>query len=1233
MKFKFSTLVAGALAGLLCIATGCARVDELDNRVTDLEKKFADLNPRLSSYEEQIKTLTEFKTTIEGMDLQGKFDAINKETAKIAGILSRLDNIDGAEGEIAKIKAELAALEGQGQTMFEQIDQQIKNLSNRIKNDSTALETYKKSTDQVLSAIINEIMYMGSDGKVHSYIDDIFGYLNELYGNDELLVGWILENADSIDVLAGEIATLGELYGELQGAYVDLNDRLSTIEADYLTKTVFDEYVRSAGEQAAAFAQKMKLDSTMFANRINNLEDDNVAIKKALDSLDQKIKDLQDADIALHEEISGTIERVETLEETVDGLKRTIGLLPADIKGFTEQVARHDEAINNLNGYVENLQGRMVKVEDLIYNRIQSLVYVPDYRDGMITISTGELVVGETTINLDNITSEINYQVKPDTLAPVIVSAWKAGKLLLAFDAARVNTRAEAEGVLALRVKDVELNADKIKAGKGIITVTVDPEDETMKFVNNSAVALILSDDKGNSRTTEYSNTTGKGGHLVTISFVRNPMTYGPGEYAERQYTDTEEAIFFSGREALFNIDGKNHPMTAAEVKAAGELAGQRFGGYDVSSHIGYINDKHIPEPEESFNITDNTDSVIVNLVEDKTVTVNSVNKTLVLAKKIFIKNATDTVRIFGRFKVLPLALTAELETETPVTWNFDEDIFGDNVKFNTTFPYAYNNHNIPVKVVKDNITGESALTLASFSHKTPVDYKVFKVAGEDTTEVKGPEFNNFKVAPAIKEGKLQLDSIAGFSFDYDKYFVLAKYEVKATEEAPACDTAYVKLNINIKDRENRDAIIAHTYPEVTLKIDKNFGGRLPYFVYKPNADESKNEFDYYNALPYKGTADLFAKHFKATALKTNVTKLGVTFQNTPDSIKIFVPYDKDNLEKQSVTSFVLKDTLMTEYGQKIALTFPVKVEWPNYDFKHDEYWVAQDANGFYSEVKPNYKGTDGKYNAAQLAEYDVFQVNMNQNFVVIDNDNEGKIVEDPAAAGLVIGAFLVDENHKYVNKVNGGRDAAMYNVTIDGGMISYEDSLAYVGAAKTLSIVIDGKKFLLPTSFGEGGKYYNFQVRKFEPFKYFGLIGDPVIKLDAIKTYTVNVHSFISMIDARDYECIDRVKYYANHWWVIGDGTNGFAKGNYRYFDGNAHICARHAYHISDEAFSFATSAIPQTLADKFTFNEKTGEITFNYTGEEFLQKDIVIPVEVEVEHVWGIEKATINITFQKEK
>ena len=284
---------------------------------------------------------TDYEVDIQKVDK--KVDELAQKTAA-----DLKDQVDALKAMIATLetnyKAADEALKAQIQQQIDKINGQISDLQS-TKLDKTTFDAYKAETAETLR-LLNE----------------------------------------AVDMIKENYATKEELNTAVAGIYEKLDD--------YVLKTTFEEFVKIAATKAELEAAKKDLQDEL-AKAKSELEqaikDGDEALEK---KMDEKIGKINEAIEKLEGDLEELAIRVTSLEGTVNDIVDELAFAEGDLqayiddadaatleaaKAYTDELI--DDLIDQLNEILDQIYSRLA----MALQRIQSIVYVPDYDDLKIT--------------------------------------------------------------------------------------------------------------------------------------------------------------------------------------------------------------------------------------------------------------------------------------------------------------------------------------------------------------------------------------------------------------------------------------------------------------------------------------------------------------------------------------------------------------------------------------------------------------------------------------------------------------------------------------------------------------------------------------------------------------------------------------------------------------------------------------------------------------------------------
>ena len=283
---------------------------------------------------------------------------------------------------------------------------------------------------------------------------------------------------------AETLRLLNEAVNEIKANYAtkkELEDAVAEITAkldDYVLKTTFEEFVSIAATKAELEALEKKLE------------------KELADAKEEMVQKINDAIAGVEEKIEALDERVTVLETAVADVIDELAFAEGDLQGYIDDADAAtleaamdyvDEYIDALLDYIDELMFDVWGAVTILQQRMQSIVFVPDYDDLKITVNMAyvsqevepaETVRAqgvETVKNVAVIDQPFKVQYK---FLPAQYAAWVAASYedLLVYDVKPVNTRAEEEeeeNAPALQIIAADYDDDVDETG--IITFTVQP--------------------------------------------------------------------------------------------------------------------------------------------------------------------------------------------------------------------------------------------------------------------------------------------------------------------------------------------------------------------------------------------------------------------------------------------------------------------------------------------------------------------------------------------------------------------------------------------------------------------------------------------------------------------------------------------------------------------------------------------------------------------------------------
>ena len=490
MKVKFTKLAALLLAGAALFATGCTDY-EVD--IQKVDKKVDDLTTgKVATLENQVQQLQTTLATLEA-----------KHDADIAALRTTISELETAlKEDLNAAKQRIAALEAAD----EAFKTQIAGIENTLQGHAQAIELIngeiaqlKGRLDAAEAAIknINEVLIPG----LQAQIDNLNNVVIPQMKQDIIdLQNGKLDKAEFDDYYkAAYERYTKETIDSMQAAI----DALTALTAGFPEDTTIKQYIdaianefiqKYLGVVAKAFGS-LEAMNAMEGNLLGRLEACETLL--AGDWGDQTVKQYLDAEV---ENLQGQIDdivkvkipelesRISTLETQVNDvilpqLQFAIDYENGGLQGYIDDNVL--EAYNAACDYADEWAEYIFKfIEDLyvfvanLQERIQSIVYVPDYDDMKITTNMAYIYQPvdnpfEVGVAVMDEPTKITYKILPAQYA-----LWAAYNYedILEFDVKPVNTRADEEADTAPKMEILGFEWDDNTVDEtGLITFIVQP--------------------------------------------------------------------------------------------------------------------------------------------------------------------------------------------------------------------------------------------------------------------------------------------------------------------------------------------------------------------------------------------------------------------------------------------------------------------------------------------------------------------------------------------------------------------------------------------------------------------------------------------------------------------------------------------------------------------------------------------------------------------------------------
>ena len=456
MKKNFvRVMLFGALT--LAVTTTVTSCKDNDDDIKNLQEQIDKITSTSPVSTEDMKAAvdaakTELQTKVTNLESQLK----DKETA----IKTLEENIvklkeDLAKGEgvdVVALAKKLAESENELVTLIKANDQTIKDLNASVKelNDMSGI------LDKLVAAEKN---YKNNNGDLSGFYDTSFDkFINQS------IINALEDESDSKGAIAAYVITA--VQGAVASNGKELNDRI------------------------AKFGMTGVANLTDFVDKIYNaIFKDGGAIKTKLDSLDELLLAI-DAYVGTEEgqskDYAALINEIVAAKNALTALKLPEGqtLKEAVLSIIAEE-------LGDAEATLAKLQSELKAEITALKGMIQSIVYVPEYADGLVQLSTfyakfgsdGNAADWEPMISGGDV--KVRFRVSPSSAAKELIDNFgkETAKYNVAVDYQTVKTRATGELFNITKIEAVEDEAN-------LIEVTLDAS----KAAASYAIALTLTD-------------------------------------------------------------------------------------------------------------------------------------------------------------------------------------------------------------------------------------------------------------------------------------------------------------------------------------------------------------------------------------------------------------------------------------------------------------------------------------------------------------------------------------------------------------------------------------------------------------------------------------------------------------------------------------------------------------------------------------------------------------------
>lgn len=1191
-------------------------------------------------------------------DLDKEIENLQKQITKNATDISTLTGL--ISGLTSRMNSAEAALNNLNNTVIPDIKKQIADLQKAIdaKVDKEDLEAYKAETKKTLDNMQAAIKVVEEglstlDAKVEKHYKELKKDLEDVNGRVDGVEERLAEVNKKIEALEKDLEALET---KVDKNYKELTEKFE----NYVLKTVFEDFKKDTetklndlqaeldGQKAALEAAKKELNDKILSTKdelkqlIASINDKLAGdIKKLEEALIEAVKLIKKNETAIANLKTGLADAIDQIDKiTEDG-----GVIDQKVKAAIDKVTEEfDEKIKDIQSDINDLQTKLnalqINVEDLLA-RMQSIVYVPDYNDGKITIDYAK--IGEGIVEGQQ---TIRYKVTPANCAEplaTLAKAQTAEKPVLSYLIEKVEIRTRAEELVPTFTV-VDAKADD----NGFLTLYVDTRnlgDEFYAGTKSYSVALLVTDGN-NDRTTEYANCVpGTAKELVPEILDKD----------DEIITDKEDA-------AHYEIEYVHTGIENGEVVLPDHYVAFHFENETKNYTVEQLYDKFgysvvVEGPELTYACTDETYADVFENDETSTYVKTFLSK--IEAKAIGnIENVKYTYTAAGKeiFAAANVEITKETAAqivfgteEEPVViyWNFLLDAWSDAGRDVTL------REKLPLAFVEGQLFPEGADWADICSGVGVVGTPEMKSNNKVITDESGIYWWYFDVdgTPAITIQNFAWDKTYTLEnkVEYPTYIIKVKAYIKTVDRYRGeIKVIYDDFDkIYTRDMEIAEGEISDELEAVYNKILEVNADTNPYVLYDYEAEADMKVEDFLNTVFAHEGETAYEVNAKTLMVGTHVTDLRYKTRMViaEDSQTVSYRYTYKSHYFENPLKYQ-KDVIFWFFDKEkefVHLEKTINFEMPTYNYlvvPSRAYTIKSDkGEALCAHALGRYMDADGEVisiDSKQVHSFDVENLDLLQVFYVTLEDENGYVekdfvtIDEIKEEGLVSEFRFVskpkdenivfvddEENSEFIHIINyGGRDEYVYVV----GDLYLVDSDFENG----------GNKVKLTTRFDTIDAYKNFAVKKYNPIGEF-LGGKAEIEVIDVKNYNIEVLKLFHLSDYRNdrttYELIDAE---TEEGWVVGDGENGYALDR----------DVRDVYDLKVN-YSLVKQELPTELRLAHgRFDEKTGVLTFVNDGNLSLFDDIVVPVRLTLEHKWcdwdweknvSKDSAIVELTFKK--
>lgn len=430
------------------------------------------------------------------------------------------DKIESLDKKIEDLKADLAATYAT-KAALEEVADEVAAVNDAVDAVEAALATKadKAEVEAAISAAnaaIEELQTALATKADKSYVDDQLANVNALIEKLDADLKELSEDlTDTNNKLAGVSADLAALTTKVETYKTELQNSIDAVE-DRLDKAVAD--LEAADDE---LKKQIEDEVTKLDGKINTVAADLASYKLATDAAIKALQESKADKSYVDAEVKKLNDEITKVDAALKDLESKVDAAIADYKAAVEEAKKIVEEINARLTLLES------DVESLL-NRVQSMVYVPDYDDHKATIDWAVLTVADAQEADSEVVEEndgfiigkksvLRYRVyaaageSAAKAAGDIAKAWLTKNVTLGYEIEEVATRADEDVEPAtLEIVGVEVDTENPENADYLYVTVIAKNFKDEFFLENeniySAALVLTRDMDGNNRSSEYTN-------------------------------------------------------------------------------------------------------------------------------------------------------------------------------------------------------------------------------------------------------------------------------------------------------------------------------------------------------------------------------------------------------------------------------------------------------------------------------------------------------------------------------------------------------------------------------------------------------------------------------------------------------------------------------------------------------------------------------------------------------